>query len=97
MKTDRKDYILYAPQNSWDTNYHLIDDKNKIEYLIDICDVTDDINDEDGYLHIEILLNLEDIEEILMYAWNEKPYISDCFSNLISGTKKTIDQLLLTI
>lgn len=97
MKINRKNFTLYAPQNSWDTNYHLLDSDKEIEYLIDIDDVTNDLNDENGGLYIETLLNLEDIEEILMYVWKEKPYISDCFLNPISGTKKTIEELLLTI
>ena len=96
METNRKDYNLYGPQNSWDTNYHLLDDKNKIEYLIDICDVTDNVNDEDGYLYIETLLELKDIEEILMYAWKKKTYISDTYLNLLNGSKKTLEQLITT-
>lgn len=96
MKTNRKNYTLYGPQNSWDTNYHLLDNNKKIEYLIDICDVTNDPNDEDGYLHIEELLNLEDIEYVLSYAWKKKTYISDTHSNLLNGSKKTLEQLITT-
>lgn len=96
MGKTKKNYLLYAPQNSWDTNYHLLDDKSKIEYLIDIWDVTDNVNDEDGYLYIETLLNLEDIEYILMYAWKKKTYISDTYLNLLNGSKKTLEQLITT-
>ena len=97
METKKKNYSLYGPQNSWDMNYHLLDDKKKIEYLIDICDVTDDLNEKDEYLHIETLLKLEDIDEILNYVWKQKSYISDTYMNLLSGTKKTIEQLFTTI
>jgi hypothetical protein len=78
-------------------NYHLLDDNKKIEYLIDICDVTDDENDKDGGLYIKTLLNLEDIDEILSYVWKEINYISDSYINLLNGTKKTIDQLLIEL
>ena len=96
MKTNKKDYNLYAPQNSWDMNYHLLDNNKKIEYLIDICDVTDDVNNEDGYLHIKTLLDLENIEEILLHAWKKKTYISDTYLNLLNGKRKTLEQLITT-
>ena len=94
METKKKNYSLYGPQNSWDMNYHLLDSDKKIEYLIDIDDVTNDENGEG--LHIETLLNLEDIDEILSYVWKQKSYTSDIYLNLLSGTKKTIEQLLTT-
>lgn len=96
MKTNNKDYILYSPQNSWDMNYHLLDNKNKIEYLIDICDVTDNEDDEDGGLFIKKLLELKDINDILTYVWKEKPYMSEYHLNLLNGSKKTLDQLIIT-
>lgn len=97
MKTEKQNYNLYAPQHAWDMNYHLLDDNKKIEYLISIDDITDDENDEDGGLYIKTLLNLEDIDEILSYAWKETNYISDSYTNLLNGTKKTIDQLLIEL
>lgn len=96
MNTNRKNFNLYGPQHTWDCNYHLLDDEKKIEYLINISDVTYDENDEDGYLYIETLLNLENIDEILSYVWKEKTYISDSYLNLLNGTRKTIEQLLTT-
>jgi len=97
MKTKKENYKLYAPQNSWDMNYHLLDDNKKIEYLIDIDEITNDENEhEDGGLFIKTLLELQDLDEILDYAWKEKPYISDSYTNLISGTKETLEQLLTT-
>lgn len=96
MRTNRKNYNLYAPQHSWDTNYHLLDSDKKIEYLIDIVDVINDENDEDGYLYIKTLLNLEDIDEILSHVWKEKPYTSNTLLNLLNGTKKTLEQLFTT-
>ena len=77
MKTTKENFKLYAPQNSWDMNYHLLDDNKKIEYLIDIDEVTNDENDEDGGLFIKTLLELQDLDEILSYAWKEERYISD--------------------
>ena len=94
MTTNKENYTLYGPQNSWDMNYHLLDDDKKIEYLIDIDDVTDNENDKDGGLFIETLLELKDIDTILSYVWKEKPYISDSNLNLLNGTRKTIKQLL---
>ena len=87
-------YNLYAPQHSWDMNYHLLDNQKKIEYLISTDDVSDDENEG---LHIETLLKLEDIDEILSYVWKETNYISDSYINLLNGTKKTIDQLLIEL
>ena len=92
MITNKKNYNLYGPQNSWDMNYHLLDDKKKIEYLIDIDDVTSDMDNEG--LYIETLIKLEDIDEILTYVWKEKKYISDTNLNLLNGSKRTIEQLI---
>lgn len=86
MKTVKKNYMLYAPQNSWDMNYHLLDNDKEIEYLIDIDDVSDDENDENGGLFIETLLELKNINEILTYVWKKKPYMSAYRLNLIYGT-----------
>ena len=86
MKKTKKNYVLYAPQNTWDMNYHLLDNDKEIEYLIDIDDVTDNEDDEDGGLFIKTLLELKDIDEILAYVWKEKPYMSEYRLNLISGT-----------
>ena len=96
MNTNRKNFNLYGPQHAWDCNYHLLDSDKKIEYLIDINDVSDDENDENGYLYIKTLLNLEDIDDILDYAWKQKTYISDTYLNLLSGAKKTFEQLFTT-
>lgn len=97
METKKKNYNLYGPQHSWDMNYHLLEDGKKIEYLIDICDVTNDINEKDEYLHIETLLNLTDIDEILMHAWKKKTYISDTYLNLLSGTKEEFEEELVQL
>lgn len=96
MNTNRKNFNLYGPQHTWDCNYHLLDDEKKIEYLIDISDVTDIENDDEGGLYIKTLLELADIDEILSYVWKEKTYISDSYLNLLNGTRKTIEQLLTT-
>ena len=94
MNTKKQNYNLYAPQHAWDMNYHLLDNQKKIEYLISIDDVTDDENDEDGGLYIKTLLNLDEIEEILSYVWKKERYIADSYVKLLSGSKKTITDLL---
>ncbi len=91
MKRNKENYTLYGPQHSWDMNYHLLDDSKKIEYLISTDEITD--NENEG-LYIKTLINLEDIDEILSYVWKEESYISDSYLNLLSGAKKTIEELL---
>ena len=97
LKTQKQNYNLYAPQHAWDMNYHLLDNQKKIEYLISIDDVADDENDEDGGLYIKTLLNLDEIEEILSYVWKKQRYIADSYVNLLSGSKKTITDLLIEL
>ena len=94
MNTKKQNYNLYAPQHSWDMNYHLLDNEKKIEYLISIDDVSDVEDDEDGGLYIKTLLDLEDIDEILSYVWKKERYIADSYVKLLSGSKKTITDLL---
>lgn len=94
MNTKKQNYNLYAPQHAWDMNYHLLDNQKKIEYLISTDDITDDENEG---LYIEKLLNLEDIDEILSYVWKEERYIADSYVNLLSGSKKTITDLLIEL
>ena len=74
MITTEKNYLLYTPRNTWDMNYHILDNNKRVEYLIDICDITNDENDENGYLYIQTLLDLEDIDKILSYAWKQNQY-----------------------
>ena len=94
MNTNKENYTLYGSQHSWDMNYHLLDNEKKIEYLISTDDITDDENEG---LYIETLLNLEDMDEILSYVWKEERYISDSYINLLSGSKKTITDLLIEL
>jgi hypothetical protein len=54
---EKEGYILTGIKNTWDTNYHLYDSNNDIEYLID-CD---DMENE--------LLELGNIEELKELAW----------------------------
>lgn len=61
-------YELYYPKHSQDMNYHLIDTDDMIDYLIDICDVTDDKKDLE-YLLWDDLKSLNDIEYIKSYSW----------------------------
>ena len=94
MKRNKENYTLYGSQHSWDPNYHLLDNQKKIEYLISTDDITDDENEG---LYIKTLLNLEDMEEILSYVWKEERYTSDSYVNLLSGSKKTITDLLIEL
>jgi hypothetical protein len=58
MKLAGKDgYILSGIRNTWDTNYHLYDTDNDIEYLIDCDDMESD------------LMELGNIEELKELAW----------------------------
>ena len=64
MINSKNGFTLHYPLNCWDMNYHLIDDKSGDDYLIDICDISDD----DDYSW-EKLKALEDIDEIKELAW----------------------------
>lgn len=64
-------WILENPKNSWDMNYHLINEETLDDHLIDIGDVYDEGDEgfgEEG-LNWETLKTLSDIEECLTYAW----------------------------
>ena len=71
-------FILQKPLSSWDMNYHLWDKENKIDYLISIDDVADDLNEleenEDLLITWEALRTLEDIEAIKEISWKQKQY-----------------------
>jgi hypothetical protein len=54
---EKDGHILTGIRNTWDTNYHLYDKTNEVEYLIDCDDVDDN------------LIQLEDIEELKLFAW----------------------------
>ena len=66
---ENKDYILIKPYNCYDMNYHVLEKATRKEYLIDIGDVysMEDLN-HDGVTWDE-LKELENMEEILYYAW----------------------------
>ena len=87
MRTNKKNFRLYGPQHCWDTNFHLLDGKKNIEYLIDTHDVTYIEDDDEGCLFFDTLLELDDIDEILGYAWKQKAYVSDTYRNLLSETE----------
>ena len=65
-------FILKYPNNDWDTNYHLIDKKNGVEYLIDINDVCDTVDEQNCYGGIlwDDMLNCN-IAEIVENSWKE--------------------------
>ena len=74
MIAKKNGFKLYAPEHSQDMNYHLVDDENMIDYLIDICDVYDEEDEEFeeyGGLIWADLKSLNDIDEILIYAWRK--------------------------
>ena len=67
-------YILTYPLNTWDTNYHLYDTLNRIEYLIDLDEVGSDYSDLE---YCSILFNdfLElDLNDLIEYTWKELQY-----------------------
>lgn len=67
------DYSLYHPHHSWDMNYHLVNEVEKKDYLIDIDEVydRDEVEDEDdfGGMYWDEFKVLDDIDTILEYAW----------------------------
>lgn len=67
----REGYKLYYPYNSWDMNYHLLDEQERKIYLIDICDVYDeeDETEEEGGLLWNDLKDLIDINYIKEFSW----------------------------
>lgn len=72
--TDQKDFVLTYPLNTWDTNYHLYDTLNNIEYLIDIDDVGSDDSDME---YCSILFNdLIELDPIYLieYSWKSFNY-----------------------
>ena len=67
-------YILTKPLNTWDTNYHLYDTLNNIEYLIDVDDVGSDDSDlEYCIILFNDLLELDPIY-LIDYSWKEFNY-----------------------
>lgn len=60
VRSSDERYVLTKPQNTWDTNYHLIDRHNNVEHLVDIDDIG--FNDYNSYNDYE----LEDI--IIFYS-----------------------------
>ena len=71
---DEGAFILTKPMNSWDTNYHLYDTLNKIEYLIDIGDVGSDDSDMEYYsILFNDLIEL-DLNDLIDYSWKEFNY-----------------------
>lgn len=70
----REGYKLYYPYNSWDMNYHLLDEQERKIYLIDICDVYDEEDEvaEEGGLLWDDLKSLIDIDYIKEFSWKVK-------------------------
>lgn len=60
--TENGEYKLFAPLNTQDTNYHLIE-AGKVDYLIDIADLA-----EEGITREE-LIKLEDVGTLKELAW----------------------------
>lgn len=69
---EKDGYTLFRPMNTWDTNYHLVDNKGN-DYLIDTCDVHDTLDDTEEYGGVtwKELSTLEDIEYIKDWAWKK--------------------------
>ena len=76
-------YVLTKPLNTWDTNYHLIDTYNCIDYSIDIDDVGyndyDTFNDdelEDINIFYNDMLDLDNnIDMIIEISWKSKSFM----------------------
>ena len=72
---ENKDYRLTRPYNCYDMNYHVLEKATRKEYLIDIGDVysMEDLNHDGLSEYPDIiwdeLKELENMEEILYYAW----------------------------
>ena len=75
---EKGDFKLLRPFNSWDMNYHLVDTKNDLDHLIDICDVynNDEVEDKEEFdgLYWEELKELGDIEYIMEFVWRTIPW-----------------------
>jgi hypothetical protein len=71
---ENEKYCLCQPQESTETNFHLIDKENSIDYLIDQDDIWYDQNDalEAAGLYWEHFRVLEDVNEILACAWSSR-------------------------
>lgn len=68
---EKDGHRLYGNMNTWDTNYHLIDEYGN-DYLIDIGDVATNEEDYEEYelsIMWEDLKELWDIEYIKEIAW----------------------------
>lgn len=71
---DEGAYILTKPMNTWDTNYHLYDTLDKVEYLIDLDEVGSDENDlEYCSILFDDLIEL-DLNDLIEYSWKEFNY-----------------------
>ena len=75
---EKGDFKLLRPFNSWDTNYHLVDTKNDLDHLIDICDVYEEseVEDKEEFdgLYWEQLKELDDIDYIMGFVWRTIPW-----------------------
>ena len=75
---EKGDFKLLIPFNSWDTNYHLVDTKNDLDHLIDICDVYEEseVEDKEEFdgLYWEQLKELDDIDYIMGFVWKTREW-----------------------
>lgn len=69
-KTEDGRFILKGSQHCYDTNHHLIDRKNGIDYLIDTMDIIDhEYPEDEGLIEWDDLINLVDIDYIIAISW----------------------------
>lgn len=68
---EKDGFTLFRPFNSWDMNYHLIEDSTGTDYLIDIDTVYDcsEEAENEGGLFWDEFCKLMDIGVIIEYAW----------------------------
>lgn len=69
----KENFTLFNTMNTYDTNYHLVDNTNDIDYLIDVGDVFDTIEGDEDYTTIlwDDLKELNNIEEIIDASWKQ--------------------------
>jgi len=92
MIEQKRNYRLYSPTNSWDMNYHLVDDSLGIDYLIDTGDIQENVEavEEYGGMVWEEFKSLNFIDEMIELSWKQEKAsveidLAYAFSQLIPG------------
>lgn len=90
MIKEKDGYKLYSPMNTYDVNYHLLDEQGN-DYLIDSGDVGEIEQDVEDYAIIlwQDLKELFDIEYIKSIAWKVTK-VNDTL-----GLRSTLDKITI--